>query len=84
MAVSKLAPQTDQEWQDEAFSRQFVLDKLQHYRALRAEHLRGCNTPSWEEINRSLNTWLDELCGLAEIRWTPKTKKEKRLMGWRN
>lgn len=76
---------TDQGFQDEAFTRQFVLDKIAHYRELRAQHLKGVNTPSWEEIGRSLNVWLDELCALAEIRWSPTPEEEMKMAnGWRN
>lgn len=85
MAV-RLAPKTDQDFQDEAFTRQFVDDKLAHYREVLLQRKAGVvHTPSLPDVRRSLNTWLDELCALAEIRWVPSPEEElKMAAGWRN
>ena len=84
--MSKLARKTDQQFQDEAFTRQFCMDKLAHWRELLLQHDEGLTnkTLTRAEILRSLNTWLDELAAVAEIRWLPSTEREKRIMGWRN
>lgn len=81
MAVAAAA-KTDMEWQDDAFTRQHIMDRLAHYRELRAQG-GGTSPLTAEDINRSLNTWLGELAALAEIRWVPTTDKEKALMAFK-
>lgn len=76
--MATLRAKTDADFQTEAFTAQFCRDKLTHYRELRAQHLQGVNTPTWEDITRSLNTWLDELCGVLEIRWVKGDESEWR------
>lgn len=79
MVMARLAPQTDQEFQEEAFTRQFVMDKLAHHRELFLQAKAGVvNTPTLADVRRSLNKWLDELCGVAEIRWIRGDEKEWR------
>lgn len=58
-----LAPKTDQDEQDEAYSRQFVMDKLAHWRELWMQHLEGLvnRTLTQEDIWRQIDMWLDEL-----------------------
>jgi hypothetical protein len=74
---------TDQEFQDEAFTRQFVLDKLGHFSELRRQHDEGTvnATVSRAELSTFIDHWLGTLCELDELFWVPKTKKEKRIMG---
>lgn len=77
---------TDQQFQDEAFTRTFIEQKLEHWREMLAEALAGnSNVPGEADCRRALNTWLDELCSLAELRWVPTPEEDLRLSnGWRN
>jgi hypothetical protein len=64
--VARLAPKTDQ-FETDAFTRQFVLDKIGHWRELLLQHEEGLTncTLTREDIWRALDQWLDEL---TEIR----------------
>lgn len=86
MAVARLAPTTDQEFQDDAFTKQFVLDKLTHYSELRRQLDAGETTltSSRAEITSFLENWLGRLCEIDELFWVAKTEKEKRIMDRRS
>lgn len=82
--MSKLAPRTDQDFQDEAFSKQFCMDKLSHYWELRQQQREGLvnATLTEGEIEAKFDMWLAELTSVTEKRWIPATEKEKRLMNF--
>lgn len=78
-AVGKLAAKPDQDFEDEAFTKQFVMDKLVHHREVFLQRKAGVvNTPAMSDIRRSLDTWLDEYGGLTEIRWITGDESEWR------
>ena len=86
MAVRALGKVNEENFQDDAFTRQHVIDKLAHYAELRRQLDAGETTltSSRGEITGFIDGWLGTLCELDELFWVPKTKKEKRIMGWRN
>lgn len=84
--MSKLAPQTET-FEEDAFTRQQIMDKLTHWWSHLDEINRGVTnctlTRSWVLVE--MDRWLDELAQVAEIRWVPTVEEEMKLaMGWRN
>lgn len=63
--MSRLAPQQDG-FEEDAFSRQQVMDKLRHWREHLVAHDRGLTNCilARGEIVRELDKWLDELIDL--------------------
>lgn len=80
------APKTDEAFQDDAFTKQFVMDKLTHYGELLRQLDAGETTltSSRAEIAGFFENWLARLCEIDELFWVPKTEKEKRIMGRRS
>ena len=77
---------TGEEFREDAFTKQFVLDKLTHFAELRRQHDAGTvnATVSRAELCDFIDNWLATLCEIDELFWVPKTEEEKRIMGWRN
>lgn len=84
--MSEAASKTDQQFQEEAFTRSFIEQKIADYALMLKQWDEGAFTEEVERgsIERSLNKWLDELCGVAELRWTPTVEEAFLLAnGWR-
>lgn len=62
--MSRLAPKkTEEAFEQEAFTRQHVMDKLAHWRELLLQHDEGLTNCllTRDEITRTIDKWLDEL-----------------------
>lgn len=77
--MSKLAPKTEFEWQEDAFTEQYCRDKLTYWREHFLQAKAGVvQTPSTSDCRRSLDTWLEQFGGVLEIRWITGDESEWR------
>lgn len=64
--MAKLAARDD--FEAEAYSKKEIRERLEHWRELLLEVKAGTTQVSVDEIRCGLNGWLDEMCGVEEIR----------------
>lgn len=82
--MSKLAPKTDLQFHEEAYTRTFVEQKIGDYALMLRQADEGRHKVTRPALEGHLNRWLDELCDMAELRWVPSLAEElKMAKGWK-
>lgn len=72
MAMRAIGAKTDQEFQDEAFTRQHVMDRLAHFAEMLRQHDEGMVNASVSraELCSFLDAWLGTLVEVDELQCT--------------
>lgn len=79
--MPRLAPKTDAQFQDEAYTRTFVEQKIGDYAEMLKQADEGLHKVTRPALEGHLNRWLDELAALVGgLPWTPETVKEIEFM----
>jgi hypothetical protein len=81
VTVSRLAAKTDAQFNEEAYTRTFVEQKIADYALMLEQADEGLHKVTRPALEGHLNRWLDELAALVGgLPWTPETVKEIELM----